>query len=291
MSMSPTSGTDTGAPARRKVATSFGDVAYVDTGQGPPAVFLHGVFLNADLWHHQLIALSDIRRCIAIDLLAHGASGCPDPQLLDLECQVDMVAEVLDALSLGAVDIVANDSGGAIAQLMAARTPDRLRTMTLTNCDVHDNWPPKAFSSTFELATQGLLAEALSALGSDPASARAVFASTFERPDDVPDQVFRGFLGHLADAPERAEAVQHWVASMDCAVTVAVEPALRQFRAPTLIVWGTDDEFFDVSWSHWLEDTIPGTVGRVEVPGGKLFFPLEGPAPLDRALRELWTDA
>jgi len=43
------------------------------------------------------------------------------------------------------VDLVANDSGGGVAQIFAARFPQRLRTLTLTNCGTHDNWPPPGF--------------------------------------------------------------------------------------------------------------------------------------------------
>ena len=47
-------------------------MAYVEAGAGPVALFVHGVLLNKHLWRHQLTALSGLRRCIAIDLLAHG---------------------------------------------------------------------------------------------------------------------------------------------------------------------------------------------------------------------------
>jgi pimeloyl-ACP methyl ester carboxylesterase len=57
---------------------------------------------------------------------------------------------------------------------------------------------------------------------------------------------------------------------------------------PTLIVWGTDDVFFDVSWAYWLRDTIPGAAGVVEIEGGRLFFPDERAGELTEALRRHW---
>jgi len=53
-----------------------------------------------------------------------------------------MIAEVLDALGIEQVDLIANDSGGAIAQIFAAHYSNRLGSLVLTNCDVHDGWPP-----------------------------------------------------------------------------------------------------------------------------------------------------
>ena len=60
------------SPARHSVQTASGCISYTEQGAGPVVLFVHGVLLNGHLWRHQLIDLSDIRRCIAVDLLAHG---------------------------------------------------------------------------------------------------------------------------------------------------------------------------------------------------------------------------
>ena len=59
---------------RKFVDTPSGRVSYVEQGEGPVALFVHGVLLNGYLWRHQLAELVTIRRCIAVDLLAHGAT-------------------------------------------------------------------------------------------------------------------------------------------------------------------------------------------------------------------------
>ena len=271
--------------------TTFGDVAYLETGRGPVAVFIHGVFLNADLWRHQLSGLGDVRRCLAVDLLAHGDSPYSGDGELTMTNQADLVIEFLDSLGLDSVDLIGNDSGGAIAQLVVSRIPGRIRTLTLTNCDVDENCPPAAFAPIHELARQGELAAALMALASDPESARSSLASGLERPDDLSDEMIAGFLGPLASSVARATAIQGYVAGMDSDPMVAIRPDLATFDSPTLIVWGTGDEFFDIAWAHWLAATIPGTVTCIELEGAKLFFPLERPAELNQALRDLWTGA
>jgi pimeloyl-ACP methyl ester carboxylesterase len=281
---------DVGYPGtRRTVSTPFGDVAYRDAGDGPPALFVHGVFLNADLWSRQLDGLADLRRCLAVDLLAHGASACSEPGRLTMALQAQMILAFLDALGLDSVDLVGNDSGGAIAQLVAVAAPTRIRTLTLTNCDTHDNWPPEAFRPVYDMATAGTLAAALAALACDPASGRAALASGFENPGTLSDETIAAFFAPFA-APAAAEAVQGFVAAMDNAVTVAIRDDLARFLAPTLIVWGTADEFFDVAWARWLAATIPGTVRCRELEGARLFFPAERPEVLNAELRALWTD-
>jgi pimeloyl-ACP methyl ester carboxylesterase len=133
-----------------------------------------------------------------------------------------------------------------------------------------------------------VLAAGLPVLVADPAAGRDALASGLERPDALPDEVISGFLAPFAD-PARAQAVQAMVASMDPAVTVAIRSDLARLQAPTLIVWGTADEFFGVDWAHWLAETIPGTTELRLVEGAKLFHPLERPAELTAALRDFWS--
>jgi pimeloyl-ACP methyl ester carboxylesterase len=113
-------------------------------------------------------------------------------------------------------------------------------------------------------------------------------ASGFEDVDVLSDETVAGFFQSFG-TPGRAEAVQDYVAEMDNAVTVAVRDELSRFEAPTWIVWGTGDEFFDVAWARWLSSTIAGTVDSVEREGAKLFFPAERWSEFNAALRRFWT--
>jgi pimeloyl-ACP methyl ester carboxylesterase len=88
----------------------------------------------------------------------------------------------------------------------------------------------------------------------------------------------------------KASAVQDYVAAMDSSVTVAIRDKLAALQVPTLVVWGTADEFFDPSWGRWLEEVIPGTVRRTELDGAKLFFPAERWQEFNLELRWLWSN-
>ncbi|HEX3488410.1 MAG TPA: alpha/beta hydrolase [Streptosporangiaceae bacterium] len=258
------------------------------TDQDPVALFIHGVFLSADLWAGQLDTLGDLRRCVAVDLLGHGASACPPPGSMTLPGQADMILSLLDALGAEQADLVANDSGGAIAQLVAVKAPHRIRSLTLTDCDTDENLPPAEFAPIVELARSGVLAPTMPAIAADPKAGRDALASGLEQPDALPDEVISGFLAPFAD-PARAQAVEAMVASMDPAVLVPIRAGLARLQAPTLLVWGTADQFFGVSWARWLADTIPGARPVRFLEGAKLFHPLERPAELSQALREFWT--
>src|SRR3984893_2367875 len=104
----------------RSVQTPSGRISYAEAGSGPVTLFVHGVVLNKHVWRRQLAGLSDIRRCIAVDLLAHGDTEIDPNQDVSVTANANMLREVLDALKIDKIDLVGNDSGGGIAQIFAA---------------------------------------------------------------------------------------------------------------------------------------------------------------------------
>lgn len=278
---------------RRFVETPSGRIAYIDQGDGPPAVFLHGVPLNGFHWRHVIERVRDLRRCIALDLLGLGYTEIGDGQDVSFSAQARMVGEFLDALGLDQVDIVGNDSGGAIAQIFAATHPERVRSLTLTNCDVHDHWPPTALAPTLEAARAGRLTDGFRRQLEQPESARSRnrLGAGYADPAAPTDEAVRVYLEPLLLSEARAAHLNQYFLAFDNAQTVAVEERLRRLTVPTLIVWALDDIFFDVASARWLLETIPGVVKLVEVPEARLFFPEDRPEALVGPLRELWTGA
>src|ERR1700681_4823349 len=128
-----------------RIQTPSGRISYAEAGSGPVALFVHGVVLNKHLWRHQLSGRSDIRRCIAVDLLAHGDTEIEPNQDVSVTANANMLREALDALGIDQVELVGNASAGGIAQIFAAHNPNRVRSLPRTDCDTHDNKPPEAF--------------------------------------------------------------------------------------------------------------------------------------------------
>jgi len=284
---------NTPSPARHFVETASGRVSYTEQGTGPVALFVHGVLLNGHLWRHQLAGLSDIRRCIAVDLLAHGDTDIAPDQDVSVTANAKMLAEFLDALEIDRVDLVGNDSGGGIAQILAASHPERVRSLTLTDCDTHDNWPPEAFKPFLTMAAGGGLRATLEAMLSDKRIYRSpqALGPAYEHPERVSDDSIESYLRPLVRTEQRTRDLQRFLAAFDNRHTVAIEGRLKSLKTPTLIVWGTDDVYFDVKWSRWLADTIPGTRRRVEFEGARIFFPEERSADFNQELRTHWLAA
>ena len=277
---------------RGSVKTPSGRISYVEQGTGPVALFVHGVLLNGHLWRHQMAELSDIRRCIAVDLLAHGETEIEPGQDVSATANAEMLKQFLDALKIDQVDLVANDSGGGISQIFAALYPERVRTLTLTDCDTHDNWPPEAFKPFLAMAAKGGLRDTLEAMLADKNVYRSpqALGPAYEHPEKLSDESIEAYLRPLLRTEQRLRELERFLAAFDNKHTVAIAGRLRALQAPTLIVWGTDDVYFDVKWSHWLAETIPGTRRRVEFEGARIFFPEERSEEFNRELRAHWLE-
>jgi pimeloyl-ACP methyl ester carboxylesterase len=275
---------------RHSVDTPSGRISYLEQGKGPVALFVHGVLLNGYLWRHQLADLSDIRRCIAVDLLAHGDTAIAPNQDVSVTANAKMLKQFLDALKIDQVDLVGNDSGAGIAQIFAALYPERVRSLTLTDGDTHDNWPPEAFKPFLAMAASGGLPGPLNAMIADKALYRSpqALGPAYEHPELVSDDIIEEYLCPFVKTEQRTRDFERFLAAFDNKHTLAIKDRLKNLRAPTLIVWGTDDVYFDVKWSRWLAETIPGTRQRVEFKGARIFFPEERWQEFDKELRRFW---
>jgi pimeloyl-ACP methyl ester carboxylesterase len=279
---------------RKTIATPYGDFTYLDVGEGPPALFVHGLFMSAYMWHRSIDAVKDERRCIAYNVAAHGGSEVADDQDLGLDANVEMLGAFCDALGLKSFDLVANDTGGAFAQGLAVRSPERIRTLTLTNCEARDWMPSQAELGQLvaTLAQQGQLAAVLKANYDDRDAARTgAFAATIQWPDRFSDDEIRGVMEPHQATLEGARRLERFAAGLSPEQLVALEPKLRELEVPTIAVWGTADPIFPLELAHWLRDTIPALRDVIEIEDGLLFWPWERGDELVPHLRRHWESA
>ena len=279
------------AALRRVVETPFGHIAYVERGRGSVALFLHGLPLNGFQWRGALERLSPYRRCIAPDFMGLGFTEVSEQQNLSPQAQTDMLVAFLDRLGIPSVDLVANDSGGTVAQLFAVQHPERVRTMLLTNCDVHENSPPALLRDAIDEAKAGLSDDKMQRHLDDHVYARSdegIIGATYMNPANVTDEAIDYYFGPLVASPLRKTQLNHYLVALDPNPLLAIEPMLRRLNTPTRMVWGTADPLFPVTWATWLDKTLPGSRGIRLVEGGKLFWPEERPDVIAEEARALW---
>jgi len=276
--------------ATRQVAEiAFGKIAYLERGAGDAAVFLHGSPLNSFQWRGAIERLSAHRRCVAPDFMGLGYSEIPEHQSLAADAQVAMVAALLDKLGIGKIDLVASDSGGAVAQLFMVRYPARVRTVLLTNCDTEPDSPPAGVMPAIEMARAGTLAAGLVKWLADKTLARAQFGNAvYGDPSHLTDEMIEYYWRPIVSSPlHRAQYHAYHIAFVPNPLA-AIEAALKRSTVPTRIVWGARDTIFSSASPEYLDRTLGRSQGIRRVPEGNLFFQEEYPDVIAEEARRLW---
>jgi pimeloyl-ACP methyl ester carboxylesterase len=280
---------------RRFVRTPFGEIAYVAQGQGRAVLFLHGFPLNGFQWRGAIERLAPHALCVAPDFLGMGHTRSLPDQDVGPDSQVSMLASLLDALGLSCVDLVANDSGGAVAQLFTVRFPQRVRTLLLTNCDTEVQSPPAAMLPVIDLSRRGrFVDEWLAPWHADPAlarSARGIGGLCYANPAHPTDEALAMYFGPLMESAERKAALHRYAVALARNALLGIRPALRLSRVPTRIAWGIDDTIFDASNADYLHRSFGNSRGVRRLTGAKLFWPEERPDIIAAQARILWESA
>jgi len=275
--------------------TSYGRIAHRETGQGPAAVFLHGLPLSGRQWRDVMPALAHRRRCLALDQMGLGQTEPAAEAEADLSYagQADMVAAFFDAAGIERVDLVGNDTGGGVCQLFLARHPQRVRSLVLTNCEVHDLWPNALLKGFYAGVADGSVTALLRAMLEDTALGqehlgRLVYAD----PRTLTAETIAACVAPIVASPARVtlfERLCRWQPSHQ--QLIAAAPALRASKVPARILWGLADEVFDAEPSlSWLASNLGGLREITRLNDGKLFFPEEQPGVVSDVLEAFWRE-
>ena len=277
---------------RRYADLMFGKIAYVERGSGSVALFLHGFPLNSFQWRGAIERLASHRRCIAPDFMGLGYTQIPDGQSCIPDAQASMLADLLDSLGIVDVDLVANDSGGAVAQLFVTRYPKRVRTLLLTNCDVEPDSPPPALEPVLELSREGKFADQwLAPWLTDKAlarSAKGIGGMTFSDPMQPTDEAIEYYFSPLLGSARKKAQLHAYAMGLSPNPLAGIEPALKKCAVPTRILWGTADDIFSKDSPAYLDRTMGNSRGVRRIEGAKLFWPEEHPDIVAEEARRLW---
>jgi 3-oxoadipate enol-lactonase len=231
-------------------------IAYEVSGpsNGEPVLLIQGLGADRRGWVLQQAALSRRYRCIAFDNRGVGRSDKP-PGPYDLEVMAEDAMAVLDAAGYASAHVMGASMGGVIAQIIAVRHPDRVRSLVLscTACR-HLPWRRELLEDWARVAQeQGMRALTNRALRwlVGPRSRRRLY---------LPAQLFGSVL---LNVPPHAFASQ---VGAILAMSDDVADELRTIRVPTLVLVGSRDILTPVGDSEELVERIPGAQ-LVVLPG------------------------
>lgn len=247
----------------REARLSAGVVRYRERGSGDPVVFLHGLLVNGDLWRKVVPAIARTHRCITPDLPlgSHDVACSPDADL-SIAGIARLVAELLATLDLRGATLVANDTGGAIAQVVVTEHPERVGRLVLTSCDAFDNFLPPIFRPLQLLAhVPPLLTAVVQPLRLRPLRRLPIaFGWLAKRPIEpaIEDGYLRPFFSDAAVRRDCAKVLR----SISPRYTLRAAEKFGTFTRPVLVAWAADDRLFPVAYGRRLAAAFPH--GRFE---------------------------
>jgi pimeloyl-ACP methyl ester carboxylesterase len=176
-----------------------------------------------------------------------------------------IVAGFLEGLELEGITLVANDTGGAIAQITAANHPARIGRLALTNCDAFENFLPPAFrplqwaARVPELLTGVMQGMRFAPMRRLPNAYGRLIKRDF---DGAPTREWAAPF--LSSREIRRDTVKV-LKGIDTAYTFDAAEKLRGFEKPAMLAWAVEDRFFKLRFAERLAETIPGaTLERIE---------------------------
>jgi pimeloyl-ACP methyl ester carboxylesterase len=235
-----------------------GPVHYTDSGGGQPVVFVHGYLMGGELWSRLAAELAPRGyRCIA-PTWPLGAQ--PEPMAPDADLSPPGLAALIAAFvrELGLEDaiLVGNDSGGALAQIVAAEHPDAIGGLVLTNCDAFDNFPPSFFKLLPPLArVPGLVGVVLQPFRAGPVRRSPLGYGLLSRTgvDELAREWVRPALG---DARIRRD-LRKVTRGLHRRHTQAAAAKLGRFDKSALVAWAPGDRLFPEEHGRRLATLLP----------------------------------
>jgi pimeloyl-ACP methyl ester carboxylesterase len=261
--MTPGTPTIAGIPtidtAMKSVELPQGTVLYRDVGEGEPLVFMHGLLMNGTIWDPVIAGLQAQYRCIVPELPLGSHTVPLNPRA---DCSplgvAKLVAGFLEELELEAVTLIGNDSGGAIAQMVAAHHPQRLGRLVLTPCDAYENFLPPLFRYLQWTARVPGMPSLLVQSMRIPGVRRLPIAYGWLAKKRLDSSLLDTWLAPPMGNPGIRRDLTHLLRRISSKDSVAAAQQLRSTKLPTLIVWAPEDRFFKLKYGERLANDIPG---------------------------------
>lgn len=241
------------------------DLAFEETGDGPPLVLLHAGIADRRMWDDVLPTLSPRHRVVRLDLRGFGETPLPDGPFV----YAADVRALLESLGIARADVVGVSMGGHVALDLALAHPETVDRLVLVGSGI-DGWEHgeglvAAWEEEEAAFERGDLDEAAWV------NVRTWLDGHARGPDEVDSALRRKVfeMQRLAIAHENPHATGGWL-------TPSRRERLRDVGAPTLVLVGELDQSDFVQIARFLADEIPDT--RFEVlPGVAHLPPLEDP--------------
>ena len=270
-------------PLQRQMRIDDREVNYVDMGEGPPLVLVHGLGASWQSWLENMPEFARDHRVIAMDLPGFGYSEMPGEDI-SIEGYARWTCTLLDALDVGPAAVVGNSMGGFIAAELAIRSPERVQRLAVVSAAVF--WqgyrraqPLVGLARLSDAYVARALTRSTDAVATRPRLRSWALATAGFR---YPHLISKELAHELVRSARRTEG---FLPALEALADFPLDEELPKISCPTLIVWGAHDTLVPVKDATRMQELIPGARRVVFERTGHVAM-LERPERFNRLLRE-----
>jgi pimeloyl-ACP methyl ester carboxylesterase len=257
---------------RTKVSSA--EIAYVDEGEGPAVLLLHGFPTSSFLWRREVPLLASRMRVIAPDLMGYGESDHPPDADLSMTAQARAVRELLGHLEIDECAVIGHDLGGVVAQLLALE--GGVRTMVLIDSACFDAWPIEGIRMLQAAEAHQEKAEFVDSV------VRLSIELGVSHRDRLDEPAVAAYARPWVEDPR---AFFRAVRAIDGVGLAGREAELSALDIPALIIWGEDDPYLPAELAERLGEVLPGSTVAL-LPGCSHFVTEDAGPTVDQLLFE-----
>lgn len=229
---------------QKKFTTKEGDIAYIDKGQGPVIVLLHGVPTSGWLYRKMIDPLVDGGyRVIAPDMLGFGNSDSPKGyEIYSEEMHAERLLELMSQLEIDSWTHVMHDAGGLWTWELLEQAPQKVENLVILNSIIYEEGfdPPIRFEPGFMARTamwsyrNGITTNMM---------LKGLFKSGMQK-NTLNKEDINGYKTPMREGKTRG---MYYFFTQTCNTLPDYQSMIQKINIPTTIIWGKDDSFLKLS--------------------------------------------
>lgn len=270
----------------RQIRVADADLAVRTYGDGPDLLLIHGFPLHGYTWRYVLPDLATRHRCTVVDLPGLGDSAWDARTDLGFVAQAARLGGLLEVLGIRRTAILAQDTGGTIARLLAVDRPAAVTHLALINTEIPAHRPP--WIREFQLASRIPGARAtfrgLLSLRTFRRSGMGL-GGLFVDPTRLEGDFHARFVQPLLDEPRRLDGALRFLQGIDWRALDTLAHRHREIACPVQLLWGEQDPTFPVDRAQTMCGQFARGCAFHRIGGAKLLPHEEQPAQVLAQLR------
>ncbi|WP_157909348.1 alpha/beta fold hydrolase [Acinetobacter piscicola] len=270
---------------QKTIQLPCGAINLRENGKGYPVIFLHGIVTNSLVWRHVVAGLGSEVRCIVPDLpLGSHKSALPNTDL-SIPGIAQIVVDLLDSLNIEHAVIVGNGYGGDIAQVIAAKYPERISGLVLiaTNAFDSDPWTVKLLGKVAALLSHAKILQTFALKSKIVQRLPIAYGGVTKRA--IPQEIMVDYLSPLQCDPLVYKDLLRFFEELSPSYLAEYSPMLAEYKKPSLLIWPREEKFFPAEGAVRLAKTLPHCSLEI-VDDAYAWVPEDNPNALVRLLTE-----